>query len=85
MTRTTPIPEGNCEAGRELERVGFQFLSTNATGIEVFRWREQLSPYFQLVRGSTPNARSREVRRISGARERFRLLWRVRQCKTTYA
>ena len=65
---------------QEKELVGFPFLSVNATGIEVFRWREELVQCFPLVTGSTPNARSREVRRISGSRERVRQLWRGRQC-----
>lgn len=46
---------------------------------------EELSLHFQLVTGSIPSACSREVRRISGSRERFRPLRRSRQCKATCA
>jgi hypothetical protein len=37
------------------------------------------------ITGYTPDSCSREVRRISGSRERFRLMCRSRQCKATCA
>jgi hypothetical protein len=56
------MAEGICEAGQRKERVGFQFLFTNAPGVEVFRWRRKISfivlecyrPYTGFVQSRGP-------------------------------
>jgi hypothetical protein len=54
----------------------FCSISLSATGVEVFKSMPKKTNAHQKLTSYSPNRRSRQVRRISALRDRFRSSWR---------